>query len=338
MHTLCKIAALCTLPFLATGTASAQVATTPLPVIFDTDIGNDIDDVLALSMLYTYQKAGKIDLKAITVSKAHPYAVSFTDLMNRYYKLGNIPIGYVGANGATRDSGQYAGQALQFREHGKPIFTYDLALATKVPEAYQLQRKVLAEAKDGSVVLIVVGFSTNIARLLESGADQYSSLTGKALVAKKVKALYMMAGMFGANPFAEYNVAEDIAAARTVFGQWPGTLVTSGYEVGARIQFPAKELIHSFPQLWDHPMVNAYFQYIKMPYDRETWDLTSVLYAVEGAKKYFRESAPGVVTITADGKSTFQEQAGGKHRILILDENKITPIINRFVQTVGGHY
>lgn len=336
MHILHKLLACCAL-LLLLHTAVVGQAAAPIPVIFDTDMGNDVDDVLALAMLYTYQKAGKIDLKAITVSKGHPYAVAFTDLMNRHYHI-KVPLGYVGANGVTRDSGSYLAQTLGFREQGRNVFTADTTLATKVPEAYQLQRKVLAAAKDGSVVMIVVGFSTNIARLLQSGKDRYSELTGKELIARKVKVLYMMAGMFGEHPFPEYNVQQDISAARAVFEQWPGTIITSGWEVGARLRFPAKSLIRSFPELWDHPMVNAYFQYIKMPYDRETWDLTAVLQAVERDKNYFRESTAGIIKIGADGQSSFREQVGGKHHIMLLDENKVAPILDRMVQTVGGHY
>jgi inosine-uridine nucleoside N-ribohydrolase len=336
MHILHKLLACCALPLLLHTVAAGQ-ATRPVPVIFDTDMGNDVDDVLALAMLYTYQKAGKTDLCAITVSKAHPYAVAFTDLMNRHYHI-TVPLGYVGAGGVTRDSGGYLGQTLDFREEGRKVFTADTTLAAKVPEAWQLQRKVLAEAKDSSVVMIVVGFSTNIARLLQSGKDRFSDLTGKELIAKKVKVLYMMAGMFGEHPFPEYNIQQDIPAARVVFEQWPGTIITSGWEVGARLRFPAKSLMRSFPELWDHPMVNAYFQYIKMPYDRETWDLTCVLQAVERNKNYFRESAAGIIKIAADGNSTFEEQAGGKHHLLLLDENKITPVLERMAQTVGGHH
>lgn len=342
MHTRKMIVLLYILLLFIPGSAVARQGVSgkagPVPVIFDTDMGNDVDDVLALAMLYTYQRAGKTDLRAITVSKAHPYAVAFIDLMNRYYKMDHIPIGYVGAAGPTADSGLYLGQTLGFREHGRKLFTADTALARRVPEAYKLQRKILAAAADHSVVMVVVGFSTNIARLLESGKDEYSDLAGKELITKKVKQLYMMAGMFGEPPFAEYNIQQDIGAARTVFEQWPGAIAASGWEVGARLKFPSKSLIHSFSALWDHPMVNAYFQYIKMPYDRETWDLTCVLQAAEPGKHYFRESAPGIITIAADGKSTFQEQAGGKHRIFLLDESNIAPVLKRFVQTVGGHY
>ncbi|WP_343704266.1 nucleoside hydrolase [Chitinophaga sp.] len=312
--------------------------TKPAPVIFDTDMGNDTDDVLALSMLYTYHKARKIDLKAVTISKGHPYAVTFTDLMNRTYGLGHIPLGYVGNNGPTPEAGGYNMQTVKYTEEGRAFFTYDSTLAEKVPEAYKLQRKVLAAAADGSVIMIVVGFSTNIARLLQSGADEFSPLGGRELVAKKVKALYMMAGMFGTKPFPEYNVVKDIAAARTVFEQWPGQIIASGWEVGSRLHFPARSLFRYYPQLWEHPLVNAYFHYKKMPYNRETWDLTSVLQAIEPGKQFFRESAPGTIRIEADGKSTFSEGGGGKHRIMLLDEAKIKPVLARFEETVGGKY
>ena len=43
----------------------------PVPVIFDTDVGNDIDDVLAMQMLFNYEKAGTIDLLGITIRDMH---------------------------------------------------------------------------------------------------------------------------------------------------------------------------------------------------------------------------------------------------------------------------
>ena len=39
-----------------------------------------------------------------------------------------------------------------------------------------------------------VGFSTNLARLLDTGADEYSTLSGIELVKRKVKLLSLMAG------------------------------------------------------------------------------------------------------------------------------------------------
>lgn len=44
-------------------------------VPFDTDMGNDVDDVLALAMFYRYAEEGKSDLLGIVVNKNEPMAV-----------------------------------------------------------------------------------------------------------------------------------------------------------------------------------------------------------------------------------------------------------------------
>ena len=41
-----------------------------LDVIFETDIGNDIDDALALDMLYKYMDQGIIRLSAVMLNKS----------------------------------------------------------------------------------------------------------------------------------------------------------------------------------------------------------------------------------------------------------------------------
>lgn len=51
--------------------AQQKETTSAIPVILDTDVGNDIDDVLAMQMLLNYEKKGKIDLLGITISKCN---------------------------------------------------------------------------------------------------------------------------------------------------------------------------------------------------------------------------------------------------------------------------
>jgi hypothetical protein len=58
-----------------------------------------------------------------------------------------------------------------------------------------------------------------------------------------------------------------------------------------------------------------------MPYDRPTWDLTTVLYDLRPDRGYFDISAPGDVTVAADGVTTFQANPQGKRYFL-----KVTPI------------
>lgn len=44
----------------------------PVRLIFDTDIGNDVDDALALGVIHALQSRGECELLAVTVSKDHP--------------------------------------------------------------------------------------------------------------------------------------------------------------------------------------------------------------------------------------------------------------------------
>lgn len=64
-----EIPALCAALFCATAVFAA-----PIRVVFDTDMGNDIDDALALSMLHRFQKEGKAEIAAVLVNKGAPAA------------------------------------------------------------------------------------------------------------------------------------------------------------------------------------------------------------------------------------------------------------------------
>src|ERR1700754_4230738 len=84
----CRIAALMAL--LAAG-AFAQ----PVPVLFDTDMGNDVDDALALDMLHALESRGECRLLAVTITKDNAWSPVFVDLVNTFYRRAHIPIGMV---------------------------------------------------------------------------------------------------------------------------------------------------------------------------------------------------------------------------------------------------
>jgi inosine-uridine nucleoside N-ribohydrolase len=177
---------------------------------------------------------------------------------------------------------------------------------------------VLAGEKDGSVTIVQVGFSTNLARLLDSGPDDASPLAGAELAAKKVRLLVAMAGNF-AQDKPEFNVVTDIPSAQKVFGEWPSPVVFSGFEVGAALLFPAQSIEQDFAWVGDHPVAEAYRNYMHMPYDRPAWDLTAALYAVRPETGYFSLSGNGTVRVDEKGNTRFTPSAGGKHRFLILE-------------------
>ena len=304
-------------------------------IILETDIGNDVDDALALDMLYKYLDAGDINLLGIMINKEGQYPAEYVDIMNTWYGY-QIPIGII-HNGADceNDATNYAKAVCLIRnKNNEPAFKRSLQGGyDQLPEAPTLYRKILAQQPDSSVTVISVGFSTNLARLLDTPADDISPLTGKELVAKKVKLLCTMAGCFNNPDWVEYNVVKDIPAAKKVFSEWPTRLVTSPFEVGIAINYPGNSIENDFGWAPMHPMVEAYKSYQQMPYDRPTWDLTSTLYSVEGPS-YFNVSPAGKINVTDKGATEFTPDAEGNRYYLTVDSIQAENIKQHFIQLI----
>lgn len=304
-------------------------------VIFDTDIGNDIDDVLALQMLYNYQDKGLVDLIGITISKANHNVIRYVDGFNRFNRKPNIPIGFV-YEGSNPDSGKYVCQTLNTIIDGQPILLPKLSIVDHLPEGYILMRKLLADKPDNSVVMITVGPATNIARLLDSKPDIFSELDGIELVKKKVKFLSIMSGTYSADTLnnPEWNVLQDLSSARIVYEKWPAEIIASGSEIGAKILYPHQSILNDFLDSNKNPLCVSYKIYDKMPYDRPTWDLTSVLYAIESKDSHFDVSSKGKITIDEKGFSRFTPSDQGKHLYLIIKNEEVQYIVNKLVERV----
>jgi purine nucleosidase len=279
----------------------ALMAADPVPLIFDTDIGNDVDDALALAVIHALESRGEAKLLAVTITKDNRYAAPYIDIVDTFYGRPQVPIGVVKNGKTPEDSAMIR----------VPVESNKYARRGGAPgDAVEVLRKVLGGAADGSVVIAQVGFSTNLARLLAADRE---------LVARKVKLLSVMAGAFPTGP-PEYNVKTDIPSAQKVFEEWPTPIVFSGFEIGKALLFPATAVEHGFTWVKDHPVADAYRAYMKMPYDRPTWDLTAVLYGVRPDAGYFGLSAPGRVTVDEKGVTHFAEVAGGRHRYLLLGD------------------
>jgi inosine-uridine nucleoside N-ribohydrolase len=299
-------------------TASAQA---PPNIIFDTDMGNDIDDALALAMLHAFQSRHEANLIAVTVTKDNKWAAPYIDLADTFYGRPEIPIGMV-RNGKTPESSPMIQiPSERRRADGSFVYPHRILDGSQAPEAVSLLRQTLAKQADGSVVIVQVGFSTNLARLLETKGDAASADDGPTLVRKKVRLLSVMGGNF-ADGKSEFNLAKDVPAAVKLFHDWPTPIVVSGFEVGNALPFPAQRIEHDFAYVQDHPVADAYRSYMKMPYDRPTWDLTAVLYAVRPDENYFSLSQPGTITVLPDGSSHFEPSANGNHRYLIIKDEQ----------------
>lgn len=302
----------------------------PVRLIFDTDMGNDVDDLMALIMIHNLQSRGACELLAVTITKDHPQAAAFTDAVNTFYGRPDIPIGVV-RDGGAKEPGRFNLLAEEKNADGSLLYPHDLTSGTEASEAVALLMKTLAAQPDHSVVIAQVGFFTNLGRLLDAPG-------GRELVAKKVKLLSVMAGTFQTvnhtTRHLEYNVRIDVPTAEKVAKQWPTPIVWSGFEIGWAATFPHEVIERDLDYLPHHPLKEAYIRYLPPPHDRPTWDPTAVLYAVLPDRGYFDLSPPGTVTVEPNGATNFNKSKSGKglHRFLTMTPEQIARVREAVVQ------
>jgi len=313
----------------------AEAPSKPIPVVFDTDMGNDVDDAMALALLHQLERRGALRLLAVTSTKDHPKSAPYIDALNRYYGAHDIPVGAV-RDGATPAEGRFLGLIDRNDEEGRPLYPRELESGEDAPEAVDLLRQVLAAEEDGSVVLLQVGFFTNFARLLDSAPDEHSALPGEDLVRAKVRELVIMAGAFQTirhnTKHLEYNVRIDVPSAQSLAERWPTPVVWSGYEIGIAAAYPWKSIVEDYEYLPHHLIKESYLAYAPQhPHDRPTWDLTCVLYAAYPDRGYFDLSPAGTVEVDDEGRTDFTMKEGGNHRYLLMDPIQTERVREAFV-------
>lgn len=323
--------------------ACLQLFADPQRVIFDTDMGNDVDDALALAMLYGYASEGEADIAAILISKDSPYSAEFVGIMNCRYGF-EIPVGIAGKGivsivGGSPD-GTYAPPVCDLKNpDGSFKYPRNIMHGAKLMDSVKLARKVLAQSEDGSVVYISVGFSTNIAAILRSEPDDISPLSGRELMAKKIKYFSVMGGQYETSKNApkvnrEFNVFADASSAKFFLENPPAPVFLSGFEVGMELGFPNDAALSGF--LPDSPVGLAYKHYCGYKdgkfsiIDTRLWDLTSVLFAF--SPEYFDVSEIGTVEVGKGEITKFTPDDSGRCRYLKIPQGTERKIVDELVR------
>ncbi len=274
----------------------------PVPVIFDTDIGPDYDDVGAMAILHAMADNDECSILAAIASNKHPYIVAVLSVLNTYFKRPEIPIAVVRGS-AVNEPAREKWDSLLVANYPHSLRSNDQA-----EDALVLYRKILAAQPDTSVTIITVGFLTNMANLLQSKPDQYSPLNGKDLVKRKVKRLVSMAGRFDneMGKFKEFNVVRDAAASVFAFNNWPTTIIFSGFEIGMPIHTGLPVANNS--TIAHSPVKDVFARCLSLNANdkngRNSWDETAVLVAVRGYQSYFNV-VKGTIICNADGTNNW---------------------------------
>ncbi|KAA5544708.1 nucleoside hydrolase [Roseiconus nitratireducens] len=294
------------------GQAKAQ-ADAPVKVIFDTDMASDCDDAGALAVLHALADAGEAEILAVVTNRKCPAGVSggVCDVINTFYGRADLPIG-TDKDGAKVSWNRPSSYTRALYDE----FPHDSPIDEQLPDALQVYRQTLAAAEDGSVVICSVGALSNLEDLLESHADESSSLTGRELISQKVSRTVIMGGHFPRSPKPETNILLDPPAAVAVAHGWPGEILWQGFEVGAALQCGATlKTVES-----NHPVRRAfelrpYREGRAIDHGKPAHDQAAVLLAVRGAdSQYWKLSEPGRVVVDSDGHTQWMPDSKKEHR------------------------
>ncbi len=279
---------------------------TALRIILDTDISSDVDDAGAVAVLHSLAAEGKIRILAMMASSGDPWSVPCLRAFNAWFKRDRIPVGQVKDKAVTHVS-KYTEQIA--REFGTTAM-----LNQDIPDAVALYRKILSRQPPHSVIIITVGYLTNLSSLLASQPDQLSPLSGRDLVAQKVKKLVTMGGQYPQG--REWNFYQDAKAAGNVVENWPTPIDFVGFELGMQVMTGA-----GLPDGGEDPVSRAY-QLYNGKTDRPSWDQVAVLAgsmpAPSTGKSYFKLSKEGANTVAQDGGNTWNEKGKASHRYVKL--------------------
>jgi len=178
--------------------------------------------------------------------------------------------------------GEYASKVAYHWSGGSiPWFEVD-----KTWEPVALYRKALADAPDGSVTIASIGFLENLSGLLNSTADIYSSLSGSALVERKVKELVVMGGGYPSGHGYNFWGDNPLASAHAV-NTWPKSVALTflGTEVGRAVSSGAKLTLEGPAK---DPVKAAFNWYVGYNTSRFSWDPLAVAYACLGLGNWFK--------------------------------------------------
>ncbi|KAI1459579.1 nucleoside hydrolase [Annulohypoxylon moriforme] len=313
------------------------------PIIIDTDIYSDVDDVGSLAVANVLHNYGLADLRGVAINTGSKYGALAVNAINTYFGNGDIPIAALRplTNASFFDTRTYS-----LSEYASKIaYNWPRSLndSSTTPTPVELYRSTLSAAENHSMTLISIGFLTNLAALLDSPADDVSSLAGPALVSAKVKELVVMGGRYPSG--WEFNFGGgDPASTGRVINNWPRDVpVTySGGELGGNI-YSGEDLVRNAPA--DSPVLAAYQWYVgRCSTTRESWDPVTTLYGILGlegsrelgvGKLFEYGNQIGYNEVVADGSNAWVNDTAvsNQHWLRLADgvtNSTVAGVLNQF--------
>lgn len=270
----------------------------PVRLIIDTDMYTDIDSG-AVAIAHVLADAGECELiGVISCAGGSAVSVPMIELVNAVYGRPELPVG------APKDwviAPEKDPERKGLDAHPERFPHYEQmrrairanpglvrhARSDEAPDAVAVYRRLLAAQPDASVTICTIGWLTNMRQLLASRPDAISPLSGRDLVARKVRLLFSMACAFPDG--REYNAWRDTISTAIVLYDWPGPIhfVDYNYGFGMKCGMPLARR----PPSMNNPVQEIYRDTIQRNVcgkkgGHPAWDEVTVLFAVRGWEPY----------------------------------------------------
>lgn len=272
-------------------------------LFLDTDMGPDCDDAGALQVIHTLCNQGQARLIGATCCTSSPFCLSTVSAINRANGR-EVPLGITPRKGFLDSE-----ECLRYAPAVAERFDHEFRDGHPPQTAREVFREVLKAQPDGGVTLLSIGPMNNLADFI--GEAELAHLVGR-----KVARLVSMAGRFDSET-PEWNIQMDVPAAQKVMESWPTPIVLCGWECGAGVVTGA-----ALEGRAARPVREAYALWTKGTLRRDSYDLVTALYAVQGDSGWIGTSGPGRIEVTSEGVTRFTPEPEGPHRYTVLRVSK----------------
>ena len=271
-----------------------------IKVLFDTDIGSDIDDAVALAYLLAQPRC---DLLGITTVSGQP--TERAKLASAICKTAGVDIPIIPGHedrldGSTRQPAVPQTSVL-------PTWEHDTHFSDQ--GAVEFMAETIRN-NPNEIALLAVGPMTNIARLFNEHPDTASLL----------KSLYMMIGRFSNSPdlpASEWNAHCDPAAADVVYSTSSSHHTSLGLDVTHQVVMNSGQVKEHF----QHPLLKPVYEMSEVWFStRPDLKFHDPLAAVTLFDEHVCEYEQGTATVKrtddrADGETMWTADANGPHRV-----------------------
>ena len=280
--------------------------TGPIDVVLDTDAFNEVDDQFALA--YLLRSGDKANLRAIYAAPfTNQKAASPAEGMEKSYQ----EIGHILALCGRED-------LLTAVYRGSPSYLPDESTPVLSPAAEDLAERAMAQPDDRPLYVVAIGAITNVA----------SALLIRPEIARKIVLVWLGGHAWTWPDTREFNLIQDVAAARVVFGCGVPLVQLPCMGVVTHFATTGPELAHWIAG--KNPLCDSLYRIVredeevrcgKVLWSRVIWDVTAVAWLLD--ERFTMDKIVHSPIVSYDGHYSHDETRHLMKYVYYIDRDRV---------------